>query len=201
MTRTRSTLAAAACAALLALAGAPAMAQTTAPASATPVATTQAADAAPQARQRHAMTPEQRQQARAQRAEALKQKLALTPAQEPAWAALQQAMQPGQRHARLDGGKQHDWKQLTTPERIDRMRALQAQRAAEFERRGEAVKTFYATLSPEQQKTFDAEGSRMMARLGKHGGHHGAKGMQHGEGAGGEHHARHHRAPAAQPAQ
>ena len=199
MTRTRTTLAAAACATLLALAGAPAMAQTAAPASATAAATSQAADAAPQARQRHAMTPEQRQQARAQRAEAFKQKLALTPAQEPAWAAFQQAMQPGQRHARLDGGKQQDWKQLTTPERIDRMRAMQAQRAAEFDRRGEAVKAFYATLSPEQQKTFDAEGSRMMARFGK-GGHHG---MHRGEGKGGEQHAHHRGArPAAQqPAQ
>ncbi|WP_313083551.1 Spy/CpxP family protein refolding chaperone [Pulveribacter sp.] len=188
MTRTRTTLAAAACATLLALAGTPAMAQTAAPASATAAATSQTADAAPQARQRHAMTPEQRQQARAQRAEAFKQKLALTPAQEPAWAAFQQAMQPGQQHARLDRGQRQDWKQLTTPERIDRMRALQAQRAAAFDRRAEAVKTFYATLNAEQQKTFDAEGSRMMARFGKGGRHgmHGHKGMHHGE-----HHAQH----------
>ncbi|AVP56526.1 Spy/CpxP family protein refolding chaperone [Pulveribacter suum] len=195
MTRTRSTLAATACAALLALAGASSMAQTpAAPAAPVAASTSQGADAAPHARQRHAMTPEQRQQAHARRAEALRQKLALTPAQQPAWEAFQQAMEPGQRHARLDGGQRQDWQQLTTPERIDRMRALQAQRSAEFERRGDAVKTFYAALTPAQQKTFDAESSRMMARFGKGGGrgHHGQPGhpgMRHGQSQGGEQHA------------
>jgi len=127
MNRPRSSLIAAACAAVLALAGASSMAQPApAAAGATPAAeqAVRAPAGEPQAR-RHGMTPEQRQQAFARRAEAFKQKLALTPAQEPAWNTLQQALQPGQRHARLDA-QGADWQQLTTPERIDRLRALQA---------------------------------------------------------------------------
>lgn len=125
---------------------------------------------------RHHRTPEQRQQAMARHAEAFKQKLQLTPDQAPAWTAFTQSMQPGQ-HARL--GRQ-DMAQLTTPERIDHMRAVRTQRAAEADRRGEAAKTFYAALTPAQQKVFDAESARMF-RHGPKGKHmHGHKGPRHG---------------------
>lgn len=127
---------------------------------------------------------------RAQRMAALKDQLKLTPAQEPAWAAFTTAMQPGERPARLDP---QGLEKLTTPERIDRMRALRAQHAADADRRGEATKTFYAALTPEQQKTFDAQahlGHRMghMGHMGDMkgmgGGHHpkGRPGMRGGEG-------------------
>lgn len=139
---------------------------------------------AEQAQRPRAMTPEQRQQfmkeRMGQRLEAFKQKLQLTPAQEPAWNGFVQSMQPNAepRHARLD------WQgmdKLTTPERIDRMRAMHAQRGAEMERRGEAVKAFYAQLTPAQQKTFDDQGARMVGQRGakqgwgmhRHGHHHG----------------------------
>ena len=55
----------------------------------------------------------------------------------------------------------------TTPERIDRMRARRAQHAAEADRRGEATKTFYAALTPEQQKTFDSRGQNMRGKGGQ----------------------------------
>jgi hypothetical protein len=117
---------------------------------------------------------ERRQAHMAQRAAAFKEQLKLTPTQEPAWAAFTDAMKPGERHARMD---RKDMEKLTTPERIDRMRALRAQHAAEADRRGEATKTFYAALTPEQQKTFDARAHRMGPRggHGPHGphGHHG----------------------------
>lgn len=195
MTRTRTTLVTGACAALLALAGATAAIAQSAPSPAPATATEQAAHPSHDgARARHrAMTPEQRQQMRQQRAQAFKQKLALTAQQEPAWAAFQQAMQPGQQHARLDGGQGQDWKQLSTPERLDRMRALQTQRAAEFDRRAEATKVFYASLQPEQQKTFDAEGARMFSRFG-----HGMHG-QHGKHAGHHAHGKRGAAPQGQP--
>lgn len=124
---------------------------------------------AEQAQRPRAMTPEQRQQfmkeRMGQRLEAFKQKLQLTPAQEPAWNGFVQSMQPNAepRHARLD------WQgmdKLTTPERIDRMRAMHAQHGAEMERRGEAVKAFYAQLTPAQQKTFDDRGTRMYGPRG-----------------------------------
>ena len=123
-------------------------------------------------------------QHRAKRAAMLKSQLALTAAQEPAWTAFNTSMQPGERTARLD---RSGMEKLTTPERIDRMRALRAQHAAEADRRGEATKTFYAALTPEQQKTFDAQtqrGHRMGAMSGGndghrapggHGGHHGMR--------------------------
>ncbi len=182
MTRSlHSTFVAGACAALLALAGtSAAVAQQASPAAAfNAAASSQDAHA-----QWRSMTPEQRQQARqqrhAQKAAALKQKLALTPNQENAWASFQQAMEPaGQARAH---GQRPDWKQLTTPERIDRMRELRAQRMAEQDRRGDATKAFYAALQPEQQKTFDAEAMRMMGQFGRKGGHHG--GMRHGQHSG-----------------
>lgn len=122
---------------------------------------------------------ERRQAHMAQRAAALKAQLKLTPAQEPAWATFTAAMQPGERQAHLD---RKDMQALTTPERIDRMRAMRAQHAAEADRRGEATKAFYATLTPEQQKTFDAQSHRMGPR-GEHGhgkpGPHGHRG--HGD--------------------
>jgi hypothetical protein len=53
-----------------------------------------------------------------------------------------------------------DMSKLTTPERVDKMREVHAQRVsertAEMEKKGAAVKAFYAALTPEQQKLFDA---------------------------------------------
>ena len=119
---------------------------------------------------------------RARHLAALKDQLQLTPAQEPAWTAFTASMQPGERTARLD---RQGMEQLTTPERIDRMRALRAQHAAEADRRGEATKAFYAALTPAQQKTFDVRAVRGQHRMGmKQGGEgrhaHGPQGGQRG---------------------
>jgi hypothetical protein len=79
------------------------------------------------------------------------------------------ALKPGGNFRRTDRA---EFARLTTPERIDRMRQRHSERMAEMDRRGEATKafSFYAGLSPQQQKVFDDE----TARRG-HGGHgHGA---------------------------
>ena len=60
---------------------------------------------------------------------------------------------------------------LTTPERIDQMQDMHAQREAEMKKRGNATKLFYASLNAEQKKTFDAETARMMHGGGKERGH------------------------------
>ncbi len=162
-------------AALLVAIATPVLAQP-APAAAPAAATAPApADGAQGPRHQRAHSPEQFKERMAQRAAQLKQKLQLTPAQEPAWTAFTTAMQPpaGPRHAKLD---RKEMDQLTTPERIDRMRALRAQRSAEMDRRDEAVKTFYAALTPAQQKTFDAEARRMHPRMDGGPGHRGADG-------------------------
>lgn len=164
--------------AMLAALALPALAQT-AP------ATPPAAGATAEKGQAKADYRERRQAHRAQRMAALKEQLKLTPAQEPAWATYTAALQPGERSARLD---RQGMDKLTTPERIDRMRALRAQHAAEADRRGEATKAFYATLTPEQQKTFDAQarhGHRMGGMKGHGEGRHGhghRQGMRGGEG-------------------
>ena len=63
---------------------------------------------------------------------------------------------------------------LTTPERIDKAKALRNQHMAEMnaasDKRGEATKTFYAVLTPEQQKVFDAASARHLGPRGNMGG-------------------------------
>lgn len=109
---------------------------------------------------------QQRQAYMAERMAQLKAQLKLTAAQEPAWTSFTAAMQPAERKARLDHA---DMDKLSTPERIDRMRALRAQHAAEADRRGEATKAFYAALTPDQQKTFDAQPHHGRHHDGMHG--------------------------------
>ncbi len=117
----------------------------------------------------HGHSAEERAKRHAAHAAAIKQKLQLTPAQESAWTTFTTAMQPGNRPAMPERG---ELAKLSTPERLDRMRAVHAQHGTEMERRAEAVKTFYATLTPEQQKTFDAETAQHFGRYGMGHGKH-----------------------------
>ena len=96
-----------------------------------------------------------------------KAKLKITPAQEGAWTTFAAAMKPsgemmGKRPDRAEIEK------LPLPERIDKMRAMRKEHMATMEanmdKRDEAIKTFYAVLTPEQKKIADAEHSKMMAR-------------------------------------
>ncbi len=164
--------------ALLAALALPVLAQT-APATPPAASASSAAESRHQAGHRHGRHHGDHAQRHARHLAELKGQLQLPAAQEPAWAAFTAALQPAERPARLD---REGMDKLTTPERIDRMRALRAQHAAEADRRGEATKAFYAALAPEQQKTFDARtlhGHRM-------GGMKGAEG-RHGHGGHGGH--------------
>ena len=90
----------------------------------------------------------------------LKAKLKLDANQEAGWKTFADAMQPpAAPPARPD---RVAMQKLTTPERIDQMLALHAQHDADMKKRAEATKTFYAGLSAEQKKTFDAETARHM---------------------------------------
>ena len=99
---------------------------------------------------------------------ALKEKLQITAAQETAWNSFASAMQPA---ANLQRPDRQAMANMTTPERIDQMRAMRDRRNAEMDRRAEATKAFYAQLTPEQKKTFDTETARM-----GHGHGHGPRG-------------------------
>ena len=163
---------------LLAALGLGAIAQTqTAPtAPAAPTGAGAAPQAQPGERGRH--DPARMEQFRAQRQERmakrlaeLKGKLQVTTAQEGAWTTWTTALKPAQ----LQRPDRAELERLTTPERIDRMRALRAQRNAEMDKRMDATKTFYAALTPDQKKVFDAEGMHFLRGGGKgmRGGHHG----------------------------
>lgn len=105
----------------------------------------------------------------------LKAALKITQPQEAAWTAYTAAMKPpadlmGKRPDRAEMDK------LTTPERIDKMKTLRTQHMNDMmmamDKRGEATKAFYATLTPEQKKTFDDSAMRHHGAEGRHGGRH-----------------------------
>ena len=161
---------------LLANAALAAHAQTTSPAAA-PAPMAAASGHSMHHGMRGRMDPAKMEAMMAKRMGELKTKLKITPAQESNWSAFTTAMKPPARteHPRPDRA---EMEKLTTPERIDKMRALRAQRMADrqaqMDIRETATKTFYATLDAEQKKTLDAAHSKMMQRWGEH------KGKDHG---------------------
>ena len=112
---------------------------------------------------------------------ALKAKLNITPAQEGAWTSYTAAMQPAAHAMNSTPEQRAEFDKLTTPDRIDKMRAMRTQRMTEMstlmDQRDAAIKAFYAALNPDQQKVYDAE-HKKHGRHGSHGGpdHHGAAG-------------------------
>ncbi|MDT8990344.1 Spy/CpxP family protein refolding chaperone [Curvibacter sp. APW13] len=100
----------------------------------------------------------------AKRADALKAQLKLTPEQEPAWNAWVSAMKPDAK-SKPQRPNREELDKLSTPERIDKMRALRNEQhsamMAEMDKRDQATKTFYASLNAEQKKVFDNQHMRM----------------------------------------
>jgi periplasmic protein CpxP/Spy len=165
---------------LLATAGFGAMAQGTATAPATPASGSAAMGAPGEMQRGHMMgmgrqDPAKMQAMMVKHQTELKAKLKLAPAQDGAWTAFTAAMQPPAHMGRPTPEQRAELDKLSTPERIDKMRALRTQRMADvsaaMDKRGEATKTFYATLNPEQQKTFDAEHKKMRNEMHEGRGH------------------------------
>ena len=166
---------------LLATVGVSAMAQTAPvattppPTSTAPMTASKPADEMGERMGRH--DPAKMQAMMAKRQADMKVKLKITPAQEGAWTSFTTAMlPPANMGGRLTPEQRAEFDKLTTPERIDKMRAMRTQRMTEMnaamDKRGAATKTFYAALTPEQQKVFDAEHK-------KHGPHGGRGGPGH----------------------
>ncbi|MDR1967979.1 MAG: Spy/CpxP family protein refolding chaperone [Burkholderiaceae bacterium] len=131
------------------------------------------AASAPAAKQHRHTNPAVMQQRMAARHEKhmtnLKTLLKLTSEQETAWTNFTAAMQPPGPQARENRAEAE---QLTTPERIDLMQNRAAERQARMQQRGDAVKAFYAQLTPEQQKTFDQHTQKKHDRQGPRHGQH-----------------------------
>jgi len=112
-------------------------------------------------REHAARDPAKMQAMLARRQIELKAKLNLSSAQECAWNNFVAALQPpsGMTTGRVpeQRRKMHEeMEKLSTPERIDRMNTMKAQRDAEMGKRSEETRLFYAALTPEQQKVIDA---------------------------------------------
>jgi len=86
--------------------------------------------------------------------------LRLRPDQEQAWQVFQQASTP----SADDESRQRDafdrMGSLRAPQRMDLSIQMMRSDLRDMERRGDALKAFYATLSPDQQAVFDRETSR-----------------------------------------
>ncbi len=122
-----------------------------------------------------------------QRLADLKGKLNIDAAQEAAWATFTASMAPptGMRLTKEQrAALKAEMAKLSTPERIDKMKALRAERQSrmntEIAKREDAAKAFYAVLRPEQKTTFDAAHKAMMERMGGKGGRGGPGGRHNG---------------------
>jgi len=105
---------------------------------------------------RHAMQGDGMEHRWAEYAATLKDRLHITTTQESLWNDFVASMKP----TKEAQDKHPDFKalaQLPTPERIERMRTLRKERELQLISRENAVKTFYAGLTSEQKKIFDAE--------------------------------------------
>ena len=132
----------------------------------------QAQAQAPEGRHGHAATMEQRQakmaEHRAKRLAELHDALKLSSSQEAAWNTFVNATKPA---PMAHHGDRAAWASLTAPARMEKMIEMSKERTAHMEQHLAAVKTFYATLTPEQKKIFDQQTSRGFGgeRHGKHG--------------------------------
>lgn len=104
-----------------------------------------------------------------QHAQRLRDALQLRPDQEPALRALTASMQPSEADRQRMRGEREAMRNLTTPQRLDRMQAMMGEREARFRQHAEAIKRFYAQLTPAQQKAFDAMPMMMGPGMGGHG--------------------------------
>ncbi|MCF8503578.1 MAG: Spy/CpxP family protein refolding chaperone [Caulobacter sp.] len=105
----------------------------------------------------------------------LRDVLQLRADQEGALKAFAAAMKPPERPAPAAGAAAPaaPERPKTTPERLARSEKMMAEHQAGMRKRNDAIRAFYAQLSPSQQKAFDAL-------------HMGRPGMRHGPGGPGE---------------
>ena len=111
-------------------------------------------------------------QRHAQHLEALKMSLHLKPEQEAAWTAFTNSMQPP--NPRPVRPSPAELEKLNTPERIDKMMTFKAQRDVQMQKRADAAKAFYASLSADQKSVFDQHTAKYMNPMG----HDGERGMR-----------------------
>jgi hypothetical protein len=90
----------------------------------------------------------------------LHEALHLNADQETAWRAYQAAIAPDPQQTGRSRAAQQLLPNLTTPRRLALMRAEMQSDMTVFDHNAQAVTTFYNTLTPTQQVTFDTETAR-----------------------------------------
>ncbi len=73
--------------------------------------------------------------------------------QEATWADFVSELQP----AKTERHDPQQWQNLNTPERLDRMLDNMKSREQKMAERAASIRSFYATLTPDQQRTFDQQ--------------------------------------------
>ena len=116
------------------------------------------------------MDPARMQAMMERRQAAFKAKLKITPEQEGAWTNFANTMKPAPDAVKRRMEMRAELDKLTTPERIDKMRALRAERDAAMDKRGDAAKALYAVLTPYQKGVFDAHAAQRHHRGARHDG-------------------------------
>jgi protein CpxP len=93
-------------------------------------------------------------------------KLKITAEQEGAWKTFIEATKPAmkERGEKMRADRKA-MEGLSAPARMEKMLEHSKDRLARMQKHLDALKTFYAVLTPEQQKTFDASHQRMRHRM------------------------------------
>lgn len=111
---------------------------------------------------------ERMQEYMAKRQTELHAKLKLSATQEPAWKTYTASMTPPSMEQRqAQRPDRAAMQSMPAPQRMEAMLERMKQNQTRMESHLAALKTFYAVLTPEQQKTFDTE----FGHSGKHRGH------------------------------
>jgi len=98
--------------------------------------------------------------AQSQQLNDLRDALHLTPAQQTAWRDFAAASAPDAEREARERSAQEMLPKLPAPRRVDLSIAVAKADLESLERRGAALKAFYAQLTPAQQATFDRETAR-----------------------------------------
>lgn len=120
----------------------------------------------------HAKRMEQRQQRMQAGMEKhrhqLHDKLKLTSQQESAWKAFTEATKPQHDQKLMQSRADHQaMAAMSAPARMEKMLERSKERLARMQQHLDALKSFYAVLTPEQQKIFDASHQGMHDRMKK----------------------------------
>jgi hypothetical protein len=84
--------------------------------------------------------------------------LKLSSAQEAAWTEFSNKMKPVKMDKpEMDKSEQPDGKDLSTPDRLDKILDNMKSREKQMAEHAATVRTFYGTLTPDQQKIFDQQ--------------------------------------------